>query len=253
LGGLAVQGRPVPFFFISKDALLPSDDSTFLNDRLLNSRMSKIVEIRRPRGRPAKDQAEYAEIRDRLIREGVALLTEKGFVSTNLDEIVKKAGVPKGSFYTYFDSKESFGLVLIDRYAEYFAQKLDKCYLNGSRTPLERISDFMLEARENLARFDFRRGCLVGNLGQEMAVLPGSYRQRLVDVFSNWEQTTKTCLKAAQDAGEIDRDIDCAKKAEAFWIGWEGAILRAKLSRGAGPIDRFSEDFLDGLRSKKAS
>lgn len=212
--------------------------------------MTKIVDIRRPRGRPAKDHAEYAEIRDRLIREGVALLTEKGFVSTNLDEVVKKAGVPKGSFYTYFDSKEAFGLVLIDRYAQYFARKLDKCYDNSFRSPLERISDFMLEARENMARFDFRRGCLVGNLGQEMAVLPGAYRQRLVDVFSNWEQKTEACLKAAQDAGEIDRDIDSAKKSEAFWIGWEGAILRAKLSRSAAPIDRFSEDFLDGLRPR---
>jgi TetR/AcrR family transcriptional regulator, transcriptional repressor for nem operon len=215
--------------------------------------MSKIVEIRRPRGRPAKNQAEFDEIRDRLVREGVALLTEKGFVSTNLDEIVKKAGVPKGSFYTYFDNKEAFGLVLIDRYAQYFARKLDKCYLNRSRTPLDRISDFMLDARENLARFDFRRGCLVGNLGQEMAVLPGSYRQRLIDVFGDWEQKTETCLRATQEAGEIDQNIDCAKKAEAFWIGWEGAILRAKLSRGAGPIDRFSEDFMDGLRAKSAS
>jgi TetR/AcrR family transcriptional repressor of nem operon len=215
--------------------------------------MTKITDIRRPRGRPAKDQAEYAEIRDRLIREGVALLTEKGFVSTNLDEVVKKAGVPKGSFYTYFDSKEAFGLVLIDQYAQYFARKLDKCYDNNFRTPLERISDFMLEARENLARFDFRRGCLVGNLGQEMAVLPGSYRQRLVDVFSNWEEKTEECLRAAQDSGEIDRGIDCAKKAEAFWIGWEGAILRAKLSRSAGPIDRFSEDFMDGLRPRTIS
>jgi TetR/AcrR family transcriptional repressor of nem operon len=215
--------------------------------------MTKITDIRRPRGRPAKDQAEYAEIRDRLIREGVALLTEKGFVSTNLDEVVKKAGVPKGSFYTYFDSKEAFGLVLIDQYAQYFARKLDKCYDNNFRTPLERISDFMLEARQNLARFDFSRGCLVGNLGQEMAVLPGAYRQRLVDVFSSWEEKTEECLRAAQDSGEIDRGIDCAKKAEAFWIGWEGAILRAKLSRSAGPIDRFSEDFMDGLRPRTIS
>ncbi|WP_114285484.1 TetR/AcrR family transcriptional regulator [Candidatus Halocynthiibacter alkanivorans] len=212
--------------------------------------MSNVTKISRPRGRPAKDKAEYAEIRDRLIREGVALLTEKGFASTNLDEIVKKAGVPKGSFYAYFENKEAFGLELIDDYARYFERKLDKCYGNIMRTPLERISDFMLEARENMARFDFRRGCLVGNLGQEMAVLPGSYRQRLVDVFRDWEVKTGACLRAAQDAGEIDIGIDCAKKAEAFWIGWEGAILRAKLGRSAGAIDRYSEDFLDGLGPK---
>ena len=88
--------------------------------------MSKVVGIDRTRGRPRKDPAEYEERRELLIRVGVELLTEKGFVSTGLDEVVKKAGVPKGSFYAYFESKEAFGLVLIDSYAQYFNSKLDK-------------------------------------------------------------------------------------------------------------------------------
>ena len=47
--------------------------------------------------------------------------------------------------------------------------------------------------------------------------------------------------------GEIAPDIDCAAKAELFWIGWEGAILRAKLERRAAPIDVFNVDFLASL------
>jgi TetR/AcrR family transcriptional repressor of nem operon len=211
--------------------------------------MNKIINMSRSRGRPRKDLVEYEECRERLIRVGVELLTEKGFVSTGLDEIVKKAGVPKGSFYAYFESKETFGLVLIDRYAQYFNSKLDKCYLNPARSPLERIGDFMTEARENLARFDFLRGCLIGNLGQEMAVLPGAYRQKLIDVLCVWQTKTETCLLAAQKLGDISLDINCAKKAEVFWIGWEGAILRAKLERGAGPVDAYAEDFLISLKS----
>lgn len=191
-----------------------------------------------------------AKVRERLVREGVVLLTEVGFVSAKLDDIVKNAEVPKGSFYTYFSSKEAFGLELIEWYAEYFFRKLDRCYGNLSRTPLERHIDLMSEARSNLVRYDFQRGCLVGNLGQEMAVLPGPYRQLLIDVFDKWGSKTENCLQLAQEAGEIDTDIDCAKKAEAFWIGWEGAILRARLSRCAGPVDRFSDDFLDGLKPR---
>lgn len=209
--------------------------------------MSKVVGINRSRGRPRKDPAEYEERRELLIRVGVELLTEKGFVSTGLDEVVKKAGVPKGSFYVYFESKEAFGLVLIDSYAQYFNSKLDKCYLNSSRSPLERISDFMTEARQNLARFDFLRGCLVGNLGQEMAALPGSFRQKIVDVFCGWQAKTASCLREAQKLGEISTDINCEKKAEVFWIGWEGAILRANLERRAGPLDAYTTDFLSSL------
>ena len=212
--------------------------------------MSKITRIKQSRGRPARDEAEIAKVRERLVREGVVLLTEVGFVSAKLDDFVKKAEIPKGSFYTYFPSKEAFGLELIEWYAQYFFRKLDRCYSNLSRTPLERHIDLMSEARTNLVRYDFQRGCLVGNLGQEMAVLPGPYRQLLIDVFDQWESMTENCLKLAQEAGEIGANVDCSKKAEAFWIGWEGAILRARLGRCAGPLDRFSEDFLDGLKPR---
>ena len=81
----------------------------------------------RRRGRPPK--AGLVDARDRLVRSGVAILTEKGFSAVGLDEILKSAGIPKGSFYHYFDGKEAFGAALIDAYAAYFARKLDRWFL----------------------------------------------------------------------------------------------------------------------------
>jgi len=124
---------------------------------------------------------------------------------------------------------------------------LDQAFLNEAHTPLERLNNFTLEARNNMAKYDFNRGCLVGNLGIEIYALPGVFRQRLVDVFSDWQGKTETCLLAAQALGEISPNINCAAKAESFWIGWEGAILRAKLERRAAPIDMFKTDFLENL------
>lgn len=94
-----------------------------------------------------------------------------------------------------------------------------------------------------MARFDYRRGCLVGNLGQEVATLPAPFRDRLAAVFADWEARTALCLKAAKAAGEIDTDADCARLAAFFWIGWEGAVLRAKLERSPQPLDRFADGF----------
>ena len=74
--------------------------------------------IPRRRGRPPKELAGYSETRESLLRAGVAVLTEKGFSSTGIEEILRNADVPKGSFYHFFASKEAFGLELIDRYAE---------------------------------------------------------------------------------------------------------------------------------------
>ena len=218
-----------------------------LNGRLYSRFMNKVSDIRKLRGRPSKSAQQTEENRQRLITVGVALLTKKGFGATGLDEVTAKAGLPKGSFYAYFDSKEEFGLTLINAYAKFFNKMLDQAFLNEAHTPLERLKNFTLEARNNMAKYDFNRGCLVGNLGIEIYALPGVFRQRLVDVFCDWQGKTETCLLAAQALGEISPNINCAAKAESFWIGWEGAILRAKLERRAAPIDIFKTDFLENL------
>ncbi|MFT4125589.1 MAG: TetR/AcrR family transcriptional regulator [Gordonia sp. (in: high G+C Gram-positive bacteria)] len=204
---------------------------------------------RRARGRPRKDQTHPDAPRARLLRTGVEILTEKGFSAVGIDEILGAAGVPKGSFYHYFGSKEAFGLALIDAYADYFAAKLDRWFGDDEiAAPLDRLCAFIADARAGMQRHGFRRGCLVGNLGQEMGVLPEAYRERLAAVLADWERRTAQCLRAARDAGEIAADADCAQLAEFFWIGWEGAVLRAKLDRSTDALDVFADGFLAALR-----
>ncbi len=197
----------------------------------------------RKRGRPRKDPSLPDSARSQLLRAGVAILTEKGFSAVGIEEILSAASVPKGSFYHYFDSKDDFGFALIDAYAGYFARKLDHWFEASDRSPLQRLEDFVADAREGMARYDFRRGCLVGNLGQEMGVLPERFRQRISAVFADWEARTARCLHAARTAGQIPRSADCERLATFFWIGWEGAVLRAKLERKADALDAFADGF----------
>lgn len=210
------------------------------------------MEIQQPlvrkRGRPPKRPEDTLETRELLLRGGLEVLTEKGFAATGIDEVLKRVGVPKGSFYHYFDSKEAFGAALIERYASYFARKLERHFRDDSMTPLERIKAFADDAQAGMARHDFRRGCLIGNLGQEMAALPESFRGRLSAVFDDWEQRLARCLEAAQQRGQIPGTVDCAQHASFFWIGWEGAVLRAKLERSAKALDIFTQGFFAGLQ-----
>ncbi|MBB1034918.1 TetR family transcriptional regulator [Dietzia sp. CQ4] len=201
----------------------------------------------RGRGRPRKDQSQPDAPRARLLRQGVTILTEKGFSAVGIDEILATAGVPKGSFYHYFDSKEDFGLALLDYYDQHFLRKLDRWFLDEGMSPLDRFRAFIADAREIMERFEFRRSCLVGHLGQEMGVLPESFRHRLIKVLEGWEERTAGCFRAAQQAGEVPVNIDCEKMARFFWIGWEGAVLRARLECDPVALDVFSEGFLEML------
>lgn len=214
----------------------------------MNSEAS--VSERRRRGRPPKDQSQPNAPRARLLRTGLAILTEKGFSAVGVEEILAAADVPKGSFYHYFGSKEAFGLELIDTYAAYFARKLDRWFDDGTRAPLDRLRDFIADARSGMARHFYRRGCLVGNLGQEMGALPEPFRQRLAAVFRDWEARTSRCLRAAQRAGDIPKSLDCDSLAHFFWIGWEGAVLRAKLERRPEALDVFARGFFAMIEAK---
>lgn len=195
------------------------------------------------RGRPPR-LPEDAEARQRLIRAGLIHLTEKGYTATGIDDILREAGVPKGSFYHYFDGKPAFGAALIDAYHQYFAARLDRFLTDETLPPLARIPAFATDAESGMARHGFRRGCLVGNLGQEMGALPEDFRARLIAVLQDWQARTATCLRSAQDRGDLSPDADPDQLAAVFWIGWEGAVLRAKLERSPDPLRQFTQGFL---------
>tara|TARA_R110000751_G_scaffold15290_8_gene49732 strand:- start:1218 stop:1805 length:588 start_codon:yes stop_codon:yes gene_type:complete len=190
---------------------------------------------------------ENYDTRAELIRSGLEHLTEFGFASSGIDPILKKVGVPKGSFYHYFASKEAFGESVIAHYDRYFSDKLDMHLLNANYSPLMRLQNFVDDAVQGMTRHDFKRGCLVGNLSQEVDALPSGFRTQLTAIFVSWQHRVETCLQEAQLMGEVAHSTDCTQVAEFFWIGWEGAVSRAKLVENAKPLRLFIQYFLQAL------
>ena len=181
-----------------------------------------------------------SDTRQALVWCGTELLTERGFQVTGIEEVLKRVGVPKGSFYHFFKSKDEFGAAVIENYVAYYARKMDRIFNNTSVTPLARLKAFVENAKHGMTRFDFRRGCLIGNLGQELASLDNEFREQLEAVLVSWETRVTACLEEAVQTGEIAQDNDADALSRFFWIGWEGAILRAKLTRSLTPIDHFA-------------
>jgi len=211
--------------------------------------MENTLIVKRRRGRPPKGNEDYNKTREALLRAGLEVLTEKGFSASGIDEILRKVAVPKGSFYHYFASKEAFGIELIDCYSAYFARKIDRSLTDVSLSPFQRLRAFFADATDGMARHGYQRGCLVGNLGQEMGTLPEIFRDRLNGAFTDWQRRLSQCLLEAQEAGEIPWEADCEKLAVIFWIGWEGAVLRAKLEQKAEPLRIFVEFYLTAITS----
>ena len=70
----------------------------------------------------------------RILEVGGEIVHQKGYNSAGIQEVLKAAGVPKGSFYFYFKNKEDFGLQLIDHYTDLICDRLDE-YLGDQKVP----------------------------------------------------------------------------------------------------------------------
>ncbi len=174
-----------------------------------------------------------------LLEAGQRIFLERGYNHSGIEAILQAAGVPKGSFYYYFESKEDFGLQLLDRFAQVCDAELARHLDNSDLGPLGRLRGYFEAAVERLESRACRSGCLVGNLSQEMADQSESFRARLEQIFDGWVGRYADCLEQAQRAGEIPGHLDPRELAE-FWLnGWQGAILRAKTGKSTAPLRTF--------------
>lgn len=194
----------------------------------------------RSRGERAQGRG---DTRRALVWCGTELLTERGFQVTGIDEVLKRVGVPKGSFYHFFANKHEFGEAVIQNYVDYYARKMARLFDDPTVSPLNRLRAFVEDAKRGMHKYGYRRGCLIGNLGQELASLDDAFRQQLEAVLRSWECRVAACLQQAKAAGELPPDSDPEGLSRFFWIGWEGAVLRAKLTRNAEPLDQFAALF----------
>lgn len=185
--------------------------------------------------------------RSELIKVGTEIIASHGFNTTGINTVLNKAGIPKGSFYYYFPSKEAFGLAVIDYFASEYAKKLD-AFLNDDRfPPLRRIRNYLDDGISGMSECRCMRGCAIGNLSQELASQNESFRARLDTVFHDWQGQFARCLAEARDRGEIMPDSDVGQLAEFLLSGWEGAILRSKVMKSVAPMRSFAKVLFEGL------
>ena len=176
-----------------------------------------------------------------LIQAGTEIIAQQGFSATGIDAILKAARVPKGSFYHYFKSKEEFGLAVIDAFAERLEQRLQTFLDDPEVSPLDRIRNFLENALARFQQTHCTKGCLIGNLGQELADVNERFRSRLEEVFALWKDRFADCLKEAQAKGQLSADLDPGQVAGFILASWEGAILRSKVMKSTQPM----KDFID--------
>lgn len=171
------------------------------------------------------------------------MIARGGFNATGLNAILSAAKVPKGSFYHYFSSKEDFGLAVIDDFAAAYTRRLDQTLGDTTAPPLRRIRNYFTAAVDDMRACDHDRGCLAGNLGQELAGQSETFRLRLEEIFEDWAKRFSACFEEARRRGDIAADSDPDSLTELLLSGWQGATLRAKVRKSSAPMVAFADLF----------
>ena len=177
--------------------------------------------------------------RQELIKVGSKIIVQQGFNAASINTVLTTAGVPKGSFYYYFSSKENFGLAIIDDFASQCQIKLEKMLQNTQKSPLANMHDFFAAKIVDMQENQCCEGCLIGNLAQELSTQNELFRDRLNQIFDDWEKYFVKCLQAAYEAGEIERNDNLEDLAKFILSSWEGAILQSKVTKTVIPMQVF--------------
>ena len=161
----------------------------------------------------------------------------KGFSSVGLTEILQSAGVPKGSFYYYFKSKEQFGEEIISNYFREYLVALENIFQLRGESAYKRLMEYWQRWIETQSDSCVDQKCLVVKLSAEVADLSEPMRIALLNGSSQVVQRIARCVEAGIDDGSIVKS-NAVVTAEFLYNMWLGATLMSKLQRNADGLQQ---------------
>ncbi|MFM8332130.1 MAG: TetR family transcriptional regulator C-terminal domain-containing protein [Candidatus Methylumidiphilus sp.] len=184
--------------------------------------------------------------REKLLDQGVALFTEQGYHGAGLQDILNSVGVPKGSFYNYFASKEEFGAAAIGHYIEPFIQMLDGWLKRPDLDARAALEGYFGELIAELERRNYAGGCLLGNLIGEIGDTSATCRLALSAAVRRYRDTLRLGIERGQREGLFRADLSAEEMADCLSDAWQGALLRMKVEQSVAPLQACCRHLLRG-------
>ena len=168
------------------------------------------------------------EVRSRLLAAGHDLVHARGFAASGVKDITDAAGVPKGSFYAYFPSKEAFAAAILEHHWSDIETRLIPILEEGGLAQ-ERITRFFHALADEHEAGDFLLGCLIGNLSLELGGSSEPVRAELVRILGGWNEALTACVRSGQ--GERGRGAAAGTSTGSISTSpiWCGTVHAVKL------------------------
>ena len=176
-------------------------------------------------------------VRRNILATGQRIMAGRGFSAVGLNEILAEAGVPKGSFYHYFGSKDAFGEAILAAYFEDYIADLDETLRRPGLTMAERLMAYWQQWQETQSFSDCQGKCLAVKLGPEVADLSEAMRSALKQGTTGIINRLRTAIATGVAEGSLAVDGDPGSVAQSLYQLWLGASVMVKIVRNTQPFE----------------
>jgi TetR/AcrR family transcriptional repressor of nem operon len=191
--------------------------------------------------------------KESLLDIGMNQVRREGFDAVSIMDIVKEAGVPKGSFHYYFDSKEAFGMELLDHFGQYIHQATKADIAVPGLSAYERLRRVFTGYAERMRKDEFRSGCLAGIMALEISDRSDPLRKKANQLLTRFQKALLPLIEQAREEGDIASDLDTQTLARFIANSWQGALIRMKAQKSNAALKDFDKVVFDGLLAKPTS
>uniref|UniRef100_UPI000D3D21E2 TetR/AcrR family transcriptional regulator n=1 Tax=unclassified Variovorax TaxID=663243 RepID=UPI000D3D21E2 len=180
---------------------------------------------------------ESTATRDNILAAGQRMMAAKGFTAVGLNEILTTSGVPKGSFYHYFSSKEAYGEALLDSYFDGYLAEIDRTLAKPGQTMAQRVMAYFADWRDTQSFMDCQGKCLAVKLGAEVADLSEPMRLALKKGTAGITGRLARALETGVAEKSLAIDGSPEETAESLYQLWLGASVMVKIVRHREPFE----------------
>lgn len=204
--------------------------------------------LTRPTGWSSFVCMNITKTQEKLLQAAMPLMLSKGYPATTVDEICEKAGVSKGSFYHAFPSKEELGLVLLEWYHQGGKERIFEGPFNEVKDPRKKMLAFV-DHMDKLAKELWGNGCLLANMGLELAETNPRIRARVSKLFKKLVGRLEIIFEPAACGNGNKSHANAKDLAEQFVVMLEGSIVLARVNKDWNIVSRGFQNFKSYLKT----
>lgn len=188
-----------------------------------------------------------SDARERLIDAANELTAKLGYSAVTVDAICEQAGVKKGSFYHYFESKAALCKAAIEEWWQTNSRPTLDTAFSASNPPLERLQLYFDALHRKMLDRQKRGEKVMGCLLFTVAMEGGGVDQEVVEATQRVLQRKRryfdSAIRDAEQAGLVHvSDVEAA--VQAVYSLFEGATARARIQNSPEPIVGLYEQVL---------